>query len=67
MVPTPGRILPINRYFPEIPGLTRKKAASLAGRENAQKTGRSAVFLEPGGLPGTAMSEKSQGKVFGEK
>jgi len=62
MMPTPGRILCINRCFREMPILTQKKPVSLAGRENAQKKARSAVCPGKGELLATAMGEKSQGK-----
>jgi hypothetical protein len=40
-VPTPGQISPYNLPFLKIPDLIGKKPASLAGRQNAQKKGKS--------------------------
>ena len=37
MVPTPDKILHLNRYFLKIPDLIAKKPCNLEARENAQK------------------------------
>jgi len=37
VVPTPGKILRLNRFFLKIPGLIAKKPCNIEALENAQK------------------------------